>query len=75
MSIPGIAKLNAGIEKGAFVAVMTLKDELVSIGNAIMSSEDIMKNEKGLAVKNWKVFLQPGIYPKFVRKVSSETES
>ncbi len=75
LSIPGIAKLNAGIEKGAFVAVMTLKDELVSIGNAIMSSEDIMKNEKGLAVKNWKVFLQPGIYPKFVRKVSSETES
>ncbi|MBU2638644.1 MAG: RNA-guided pseudouridylation complex pseudouridine synthase subunit Cbf5 [Nanoarchaeota archaeon] len=68
LSVPGIAKLHTGINKNDIVAVMTLKEELVCVGNAIMSSEDIEKNEKGLAVKNWKVFLERGIYPKFVKK-------
>ncbi|MDI6737198.1 MAG: RNA-guided pseudouridylation complex pseudouridine synthase subunit Cbf5 [Nanoarchaeota archaeon] len=68
LSVPGIAKLHTGIQKDDIVAVMTLKDELVCIGNAVMDSKEIEKNEKGLAVKNWKVFMEPGIYPKFVKK-------
>ncbi|HII15244.1 MAG TPA: RNA-guided pseudouridylation complex pseudouridine synthase subunit Cbf5 [Nanoarchaeota archaeon] len=68
LSVPGIAKLDSGIQKGDLAVVMTLKDELVSVGNAVMNSEDIMKSEKGLAFKNWKVFMKPDIYPKFVKK-------
>lgn len=72
LSIPGISKLNSGIEKNTMVAVMTLKDELVCIGTAMLSSEEIISKEKGLAVKNWKVFMQPGIYPKFLKKEYKE---
>lgn len=73
LSIPGIAKLHTGIQKGDLVAVMSLKEELVCIGEAMLSSEDIEKNERGLAVKNWKVFMKPDIYPKFVKKAVAET--
>jgi len=68
LSIPGIAKLHSGIVKGEFVGVMSLKDELVCMGEAMMSSEEIKDNDKGLAVKNWKVFMERDTYPKFVKK-------
>ena len=43
LSIPGISKLHSKIEKGNMVAVMTLKEELISVGDAILSSEEIIK--------------------------------
>ena len=70
LSIPGISKLHSKIQQGDYVAVMTLKDELVCIGEALLNSEEIIENEKGLAVKNWKVFMLPDVYPKFVKKTS-----
>lgn len=38
---------------------MTLKDELVAIGEAMMSGVEINTKEKGVAVKVSKVFLDP----------------
>ena len=65
LKIPGISKLNDKIKLNDGVAIMTLKDELIAIGTAKMASEDIMKNEKGVAVKIEKVFMQPDSYPRF----------
>ncbi len=62
LNIPGIIKLNDQINKEDIVAIMTLKDELIALGNAKLSSEEIMKNDKGLAVKTEKVFMEPGVY-------------
>ena len=67
LSIPGISKLHSKIEKGNMVAVMTLKEELISVGDAILTSEEIMKEQKGLAVKTTKVFMEPETYPHFKR--------
>jgi len=67
LSIPGISKLQSKIEKENMVAVMTLKEELISVGEAILTSEEIMKSSKGLAVKTIKVFMEPEIYPHFKR--------
>jgi len=64
LNVPGISKLESGIEKGSTVAVLTLKGELVAYGIAQMSSEDILSAEKGFAVKVEKVFMQPGLYKK-----------
>lgn len=64
LKIPGISKLNDKINLNDCAAVMTLKNELVAIGTAKMSSEEIMKNDKGVAVKIEKVFMQPGTYPR-----------
>ncbi len=58
LAVPGISKLESGINKEDVVAVMTLKDELIALGKARMSSEDIMKSDNGIAVKSESVFIQ-----------------
>lgn len=68
LSVPGISKLHAGINQGEMVAVMTLKDELVCLGEALMNSQNMIMQEKGVAVKSKKIFYERGIYPKFVKK-------
>ena len=61
VAIPGVSKLNS-FEKEDAVAVMTLKDELVALGVAGMSSSDVMSKEKGIAVRVDKVFMKEGVY-------------
>ncbi|MBW2971016.1 RNA-guided pseudouridylation complex pseudouridine synthase subunit Cbf5 [Candidatus Woesearchaeota archaeon] len=60
LSNPGIAKLENGIIKDDIVVVLTLKDELVCYGKAVINTEDML-HEKGLAVITDKVFLEPGV--------------
>jgi H/ACA ribonucleoprotein complex subunit 4 len=64
LAIPGISKLESGIKEGDLVAVLTLKGELVSLGVARISSDEIMKNDSGIAVKTDRVFMKIGVYPK-----------
>lgn len=61
LKVPGIGRLNNGIEKGNVVAIMTLKGELIALGTSKMASDEMMK-EKGLAVQTEKVFMVPGTY-------------
>ncbi len=60
----GVSKLTDGIVSGGMVAIMTLKGELVVLGCAQMSSQEILKNEKGIAVKINRVILPAGLYPR-----------
>ena len=46
------------------LAVLSLKGELVALGEAVMTSEQVMAEQKGFAVKITKVFMLPGTYPK-----------
>jgi len=62
LNIPGISKLHDEIYKDDAVAIMTLKDELVALGKATLNSEEIIRKDKGLAVKTDKVFMGPGVY-------------
>lgn len=64
LAVPGISRLHEGIQKGELVAIFTLKGELVSLGKALMTSEEILENEKGMAVKNSRVIMPKGIYPR-----------
>jgi H/ACA ribonucleoprotein complex subunit 4 len=68
LNIPGICRLHDDIQPKDLVAIMTLKDELVALGNAVISSGEIILESKGLAVKTHKVFMESGIYPKFEKK-------
>ena len=65
VAVPGLSKFTA-FEKGNTVALMTLKGELIALGVAQMSSSDVMKATKGIAVLSTKVFMKPGTYPRFV---------
>jgi len=57
LAIPGVVKLE-NFRKGENVAIMSLKEELVAIGEAQMSAVDINTKDKGIAVKVKKVFLE-----------------
>jgi len=67
LKVPGIVKLEKDIVKEDIVALFTLKDELILVGKALMSTEDILKSERGIAVKTEQVFMDRGIYPKIER--------
>ncbi|HIH11310.1 TPA: RNA-guided pseudouridylation complex pseudouridine synthase subunit Cbf5 [Candidatus Woesearchaeota archaeon] len=58
VGIPGISKLE-NFRKGETVAIMTLNDELVAMGEALMSGVEINTKQKGLAIKTKKVFMDP----------------
>jgi len=65
LSVPGIVRLNSGIEANDTVALMSLKGELVGIGKAKMNSQNMLRQEKGLAVGNTRIFMERGTYPKY----------
>jgi H/ACA ribonucleoprotein complex subunit 4 len=73
LAVPGVSKVHTDIQVGEMVAVMSLKDELVCIGEAIMISKEMQKKNKGIAVKTSKVFMDPGTYPK-ISKTKTQTE-
>lgn len=58
LGIPGISKLE-NFRKGELVAILTLKGELVALGEALMSAVEINTKDKGLAVDVKKVFMEP----------------
>ncbi|MBT4935814.1 RNA-guided pseudouridylation complex pseudouridine synthase subunit Cbf5 [Candidatus Woesearchaeota archaeon] len=58
IAIPGISKLE-NFKKGEIIAVMSLKDELVCIGEALMSGVEVNTKEKGIAIETKKVFMLP----------------
>lgn len=65
LKVPGISKVESEIQVDEMVAVMTLKNELIALGDAKMISKDIITKEKGLVVKVNKVIMEPGVYPKW----------
>jgi len=71
LSIPGISKIESDIKSDDLVAVLTLKNELICLGNTVLTTEEIDKNEKGKAIKTTKVFMKPDIYPKWKKLMNN----
>lgn len=57
VAIPGISKLE-NFKKGEVVAILTLKGELVAIGEAALSAVEINTKENGVGIITKKVFLE-----------------
>jgi len=67
LAVPGVVKLEK-FGKDKTVAVMSLKGELVALGEALEQTETIMRAKKGFVVKTSRVFMEPGTYPKGWKK-------
>lgn len=67
VDVNDIVKLDDSIAINDTVALFTLKNELIAFGIAKISSAEIMEKNEGLAIKTWKVFLEPEIYPHMKR--------
>jgi len=65
LNLPGVVKVTTGINVDQLVGIYTLKEELIGMGVARLMSEKMISEEKGLAVAPRKIFMDPGIYPKY----------
>jgi len=59
----GITRIQTGIRKGETVAIYSLKEELIALGIAKMTSEEMHKAKRGTAVRTDRVFMSRGTYP------------
>jgi H/ACA ribonucleoprotein complex subunit 4 len=63
--VNGITRIQEGIVKGETVAIYSLKEELVALGIAKMTSKEMLEKKKGMAVRTDRVFIEKGVYPKW----------
>ena len=64
LAVPGIVRLSEGIVPKMPIALFTLKDELVALSKALMSSGQMMKEDHGLAAKTVRVIMPTEAYPR-----------
>jgi len=64
LAVPGVARLDKNIEIGEQIALMTLKDEIVAIGQSKMDSDEVAEKEKGIAASTVRVIMKKGTYPR-----------
>jgi len=61
----GIVRIQEGIIRGETVVVYSLKEELIALGIAKMTSEEMFSKKKGNAIRTDRVLMAKGTYPKF----------
>jgi len=64
LAVPGILRLESGVEKGSMVALMTQKGEGVALMRAEMPGEEILESEHGIAATHLRVLMPRGTYPR-----------
>lgn len=64
LGIPGVLAISEGVKKDDTVALMSPKGELVAIGKALLSTEEIGGLQKGLASTTERVVMKAGAYPR-----------
>jgi H/ACA ribonucleoprotein complex subunit 4 len=68
LAIPGVAEIDSDIKKGDTAAVVTLKGEGVAIVNSLMTTEEIIKKDKGVCANLERVLMKKGTYPSIWKK-------
>ena len=64
LGIPGVLEVSENVKKDDNVALMSPKQELVAIGKALMSTEEVRSMSHGLASTTERVVMRAGTYPK-----------
>lgn len=67
LTIPGIVRLETDIRVKDSVGIFSLKGELIALGRAALSSEDMLKREHGIAVNTKRVVMDLDEYPRLWR--------
>jgi len=68
LTAPGVLALESGIKIGDTVAAFTQKGEAVTIAEATVSSEKMLKMDHGFVAKTKRVMMPRGMYPKMWHK-------
>jgi len=63
LALPGVVQLDSVIERGKLVALFTMKGEAIALGRSVLTSREILDQEKGIAAKVERVIMERGTYP------------
>lgn len=74
LAVPGICKVDPEIRENDTIAILTLKNELVAVGRALMDARTILIHDSGIAARSVRVIMKPGTYPKMWRPRAVKTE-
>ncbi len=75
IGIPGLLSVSTGIKKDDPVAIMSAKGELVAIGKALLSTEEVRPLKKGLAASTDRVVMRAGTYPRMWKNHGAKGEA
>lgn len=64
LAVPGVIAVPADLRVGELVGVYTLKGEVVGLGQAAMTKQEIEQNTRGIAFVMKRLIMKPGTYPK-----------
>jgi H/ACA ribonucleoprotein complex subunit 4 len=64
LAVPGITSIDSNLIKGDLTALFTLKNEMIALAKAEMSTEEILKASSGIAASPIRVMMEAGTYPK-----------
>jgi H/ACA ribonucleoprotein complex subunit 4 len=68
LTAPGVLSLESGIKIGDTIAAFTQKGEAITIAEATVSSEKMLKMDHGFVAKTKRVMMPRGMYPKMWHK-------
>jgi len=63
LALPGVVQLDSAIERNKLVALFTMKGEAIALGRSMLTSREILDQEKGIAAKVERVIMERGTYP------------
>jgi len=63
LALPGIVQLDSAIERNKLVALFTMKGEAIALGRSMLTSREILDQEKGIAARVERVIMERGTYP------------
>ncbi len=75
LAIPGIVSFSADIGKGDLVTILSLKGELVALGRAVLDSDAIEENSKGIAARTERVIMAEDTYPRLWKRSKEPSSS
>ena len=63
LSIKGVAMVEKNVKRDSTVAIFTAKGELVALGKAFFSADEMLELKKGIVVDVERVLMERGVYP------------
>lgn len=64
LAVPGVIGVPKDLRVGELVGIYTLKGEVVGLGQAAMTKDEIEQNARGIAFVMKRLIMRPGTYPK-----------
>ena len=71
LTAPGVLSIDSNIKKDSFIAIFTLKGEVVALAKSLHSAESILDMDHGSVAILERVLMPRGIYPRIWRRDTS----